>query len=66
MTKAVEKETAAIPSMVYLGAAALTTGISIALKMSGCRHTGLMVGQWTAPLLILGIYNKIVKTEGHD
>lgn len=66
LTKTVEKETATIPSMVFLGAAALTTGLSICLKMTGCRHSGLLVGQWTAPLLLLGIYNKIVKTEGHD
>lgn len=26
----------------------------------------LLVGQWAAPLLIMGLYNKVVKTEGHD
>lgn len=66
VTKTVEKETAKVPSMVYLGAAVATTGLSICLKMAGCKHSALFVGQWTAPLLLLGIYNKIVKTEGHD
>jgi len=26
----------------------------------------LFIGQWAAPFLLLGIYNKIVKTSGHD
>jgi hypothetical protein len=24
------------------------------------------VGQWAAPFLLLGIYNKLIKLEGHD
>ena len=30
------------------------------------KSAALLVGQWAAPLLIMGLYNKIVKTEGHD
>ena len=26
----------------------------------------LFVGQWPAPFLLLGLYNKLVKVEGHD
>ena len=29
-------------------------------------HDVPRVGQWAAPLLIMGLYNKLVKTEGHD
>lgn len=25
-----------------------------------------LIGQWVSPFLLMGIYNKIVKTEGHD
>jgi len=32
----------------------------------GRKSTALLVGQWAAPLLIMGLYNKLVKTEGHD
>ena len=32
----------------------------------GRKSTALLVGQWAAPLLIMGLYNKVVKTEGHD
>jgi hypothetical protein len=39
---------------------------SLALKLLGKNHTALFIGQWAAPFLLLGIYNKIVKVEGHD
>lgn len=65
-TIAVEKQTAKIPSMFYLvaGMGALVT--SMCMMRAKHKHTALMVGQWATPLLIMGLYNKIVKTEGHD
>jgi hypothetical protein len=66
LTEKVEDQTAKIPSMVYLGAAIASMGVSLALKCVGRKHTALFIGQWAAPFLLLGIYNKIVKTEGHD
>jgi len=41
-------------------------GASAALKCMSNDKNALFVGQWAAPFLLLGIYNKIVKTEGHD
>lgn len=66
ITKAVEKETAKVPSVVYLAAAVASMAGSLTLKIIGKQSTALFIGQWAAPFLILGIYNKIVKTEGHD
>jgi hypothetical protein len=34
--------------------------------MSGRSHAALFVGQWVAPFLLLGVYNKIVKVAGTD
>ena len=34
--------------------------------MSRQKHDALWVGQWAAPFLLLGVYNKIVKVAGHD
>jgi len=65
-TEMIENLTAKVPSVVYLGAAVASMGISLALKCAGSKHTALFVGQWAAPFLLLGIYNKIVKTQGHD
>lgn len=66
LTETVEEQTAKVPSMVFLGAAIASMGVSLALKCLGKKHTALFVGQWAAPFLLIGIYNKIVKTEGHD
>ncbi|QGA28239.1 hypothetical protein GFH32_11495 [Sphingobacteruim zhuxiongii] len=68
VSKTIESQTAKIPSVVFLGAALLAMGVSAALKCSRGKvdKDALFIGQWAAPFLLLGIYNKIVKTEGHD
>lgn len=66
VTKMIESQTAKIPSVVYLTAAVASMAGSLTLKLMGCKDSALFVGQWAAPFLILGLYNKIVKTEGHD
>ncbi|CDS97693.1 hypothetical protein MUK51_06155 [Sphingobacterium faecium] len=65
-TKKIEDKTAQIPSKVYLCAAITAMVGAAALKCVGHKHTALFVGQWVAPFLLFGIYNKIVKTQGHD
>lgn len=65
-TKEIEKKTSHIPSTVFLGAAALSMVGALTLKILCKDKNALFVGQWAAPFLLLGIYNKIVKTEGHD
>jgi hypothetical protein len=64
--KAIEEQTSKIPSDVYLYASLAAMGTSLTLKCLGKKHTALFVGQWAAPFLLLGIYNKLVKLEGHD
>ncbi len=66
ITKVIEQETAKVPSVVYLSAAVGSMLASLTLKCLGKKQSALFVGQWAAPFLIMGIYNKIVKTEGHD
>ena len=65
-TVAVEKKTSKIPSMVYLCAGLSALAASACMMCRGRKSTALLVGQWAAPLLIMGLYNKVVKTEGHD
>ena len=66
VARAIEEQTAKIPSDVFLWAAIGAMGVSLALKIMGRNHNSLFVGQWPAPFLLMGIYNKIVKVEGHD
>lgn len=65
-TKEIEKQTSKIPSVFFLNAALTSMGLSLVLKLMNRGNTALFVGQWAAPFLILGMYNKLVKLEGHD
>jgi len=63
---AIEEQTAKLPSDIFLWASLGSMGLSLALKLCGKKHSALFIGQWASPFLLLGVYNKIVKTEGHD
>lgn len=66
VAKAIEKQTAKIPSDVFLWSALGAMTFSAGLKIAGQKDSALFVGQWAAPFLLLGMYNKLVKLEGHD
>ncbi len=67
VTKAIEKQTAKLPSTFYLALAgasiALSLGLALTQKRKGWAN---FVGQWVPSFLLLGIYNKIVKVQGSD
>jgi hypothetical protein len=65
-TKAVERYTGAIPSSAYLGVAVGAMGMSLLLQIAGRGKWGNFVAQWVPTWLIIGLYNKLVKLEGHD
>ncbi|MFD1605329.1 hypothetical protein ACFSJW_01910 [Flavobacterium artemisiae] len=64
--KAIEEQTSKLSSDLFLYAALAAMGTSLTLKCLGRKHTALFVGQWASPFLLLGVYNKLVKLEGHD
>jgi hypothetical protein len=66
IAKAIEEQTAKLPSDIFLWAALASIGISLTLKILKHKHNALFVGQWAAPFLLFGVYNKLVKLEGHD
>lgn len=61
VTKAIEKQTIKVPSDVFLFTALGALGISLGLKLAGKKDNSAFVGQWVAPILIMGVYNKLVK-----
>ena len=63
---AIEQYTAKLPSDLFLWAALGSMAISATLKIMKKDEEALFVGQWPAPFLLLGLYNKLVKVEGHD
>ena len=66
VAKAIEHQTAKIPSDVFLWTAVGSMVGSLALQAGRQRNLSLFVGQWAPTLLILGLYNKIVKIAGSD
>jgi hypothetical protein len=65
-TGAIERQTSQVPSSVYLGLALGSMAASLVLKIAKQNHWALFVGQWAAPFLIMGNYNKMVKQHGSD
>jgi hypothetical protein len=67
LTKKLENQTAKIPSMFFLNLALGAIAVSAVLKMSKKTEShSNFVGLWAPTLLLLGIYNKLVKIEGND
>lgn len=65
-TGAIESQTSRLPSTGYLAAALGSMAGSLILKFAGRDEWALFVGQWAAPFLIMGVYNKMVKQHGSD
>jgi hypothetical protein len=66
VAKAIEQQTPKVPSDMFLWAAFGSTAASLALQMLGKKEQSNFVGQWGPTLLILGLYNKLVKVAGSD
>lgn len=63
-TRILEQQTAKIPSDVFLFLSLGTMAASLGLEISGRHRLADFIGSWAAPLLVMGVYNKIVKTFG--
>lgn len=69
VAKSLESVTSRLPSDVWLWASVGSMLVSLGLQLSGNRKTkdvSNFIGQWAPTLLILGLYNKVVKVAGHD
>ena len=69
VARTLESQTAKLPSDVWLWASIASMAVSLGLQLSGNKKTKAVsnvVGQWAPTLLILGLYNKVVKVAGHD
>ncbi len=66
VARAIEEQTAKIPSDVFLWAAGGAVAASLLLHLTGKKQAGNFVGQWVPTILVAGVYNKLVKLQGHD
>jgi hypothetical protein len=66
VARAIEQQTARLPSDTFLWLAGGSIAASLTLKIMGRDKDALFVGQWAPTFLILGLYNKLVKLAGSD
>lgn len=66
LTKKIENQTAKLPSDAFLFSAFAAVGVALTLKCLGKKQSSLFIGQWVAPILLFGVYNKLVKQAGSD
>lgn len=66
VARAIEEQTAKLPSDTFLWIAIGSMATSATLQLMGNKQASIFVGQWAPTLLILGLYNKLVKQLGSD
>src|SRR5436305_11942054 len=66
VAKVIEEQTAKLPSDVFLWAACGSMVTSLMFQLAGDHQKSTFFGQWAPSLLILGLYNKLVKLHGSD
>ena len=66
VAKAIENETAKLPSDAFLWMAVGSMAVSATMQAMGNKHASLFVGQWAPAFLLFGLYNKLVKQLGSD
>lgn len=63
VTKRIEDQTAKVPSLTYMGLAVGSMIASVTCMLTGRKQLANFIGQWVPSLLIIGLYNKVVKVE---
>jgi hypothetical protein len=66
VARTIEQQTAKLPSDWFLWAAMASIGTSLVFMLTGNERKAQFVGQWAPTLLILGMYNKMVKLHGSE
>jgi hypothetical protein len=66
LAEPIERQTSKVPSDLFLWTALGCVAVALGLQVSGRKQGALFVGEWVPTILIFGVYNKIVKTFGHD
>lgn len=64
VARAIEEQTAKLPSDTFLWLAGASIATALTFKLMGRDQHASFVGQWAPTLLILGLYNKLVKNTG--
>jgi hypothetical protein len=63
---AIEEQTAKLPSDLFLWLGIGSMVLSAGFQIAGQKKISNFIGHWPVNFLVLGLYNKLVKLEGHD
>jgi hypothetical protein len=66
LTKRLEHFTSLVPSGAYLTLAFAACGLAVGLYATGRKDAANFVGHWAPTILVIGLYNKLVKLHGSD
>ena len=66
VAKSIEQATKKVPSDWFLWSAVGSIALSLGLRAMSRDKDSNFVGMWAPTLLILGLYNKLVKIHGSD
>ena len=66
VTKMIEEQTAKVPSGTYLSLGIGAMLLSWLFLMGGRTNLANFIGQWVPTILIVGLYNKLVKVGGSE
>ncbi len=63
-TRVIEQQTAKVPSSVFLVVSIASMLASFSFEVSGRQRLSRFIGMWAPTLLMMGVYNKLVKMFG--
>ena len=66
VAKTIESVTSRVPSDLFLWAGLGVLAAALTLNLNRKKSTALFLEPLAPMLLLLGLYNKLVKLEGHD
>lgn len=66
VASAIEEQTAKLPSDLFLWLGVGSMVASAVCQIAGYKKVSNFIGHWPVNFLVLGLYNKLVKLEGHD
>jgi len=66
ITKMIESQTSRVPSGTYLTIGIGAMAASLLLMIVRQKNLANFVGQWVPTILIVGLYNKLVKQRGSE
>jgi hypothetical protein len=66
VARAIEEQTAKLPSDIFLWVGVGFMALSLGMQIAGKQKVSNFIGHWPTAILLMGLYNKLVKLEGHD